>query len=201
MQPLEQSQNLSVQICWHISINFIWFYLMGLRILKESKFKSFFAGCEGFKLHLSLLCSNRGQIPDMWISNSELRCHFGNSQVLENLPPALLYIGAIYAALFLVGSSHHYYWVGLDTCCPTSCSGCVFIRRTFFRFHIVCGKACNCGGRKGFEEKSCSSLTSWHTFWKVGMCERLKAAMTYLVKETFTRKDFYLLWLTRLPSS
>ena len=23
--------------------------------------------------------------------------------------------------------------------------------------------------------------------------------MTYLVKETFTRKDFYLLWLTRLP--
>ena len=29
------------------------------------------------------------------------------------------------------------------------------------------------------------------------MCERLRAAMAYLVKETFTRKDFYLLWLTR----
>ena len=27
----------------------------------------------------------------------------------------------------------------------------------------------------------------------------MKAAIAYLVKETFTRKDFYLLWLTRLP--
>ena len=26
----------------------------------------------------------------------------------------------------------------------------------------------------------------------------MKAAMSYLMKETFTRKDFYLLWLTRL---
>lgn len=33
------------------------------------------------------------------------------------------------------------------------------------------------------------------------MSERLKAATAYLVKETFIRKDFYLLWLTRLKTS
>ena len=33
------------------------------------------------------------------------------------------------------------------------------------------------------------------------MCERLKAATAYLAKETFIRKDFYLLWLTRLKTS
>ena len=30
------------------------------------------------------------------------------------------------------------------------------------------------------------------------MSERLKAATAYLVKETFVRKDFFFLWLTRL---
>jgi len=75
--------------------------------------------------------------------------YFAQTEVLENLPPALLYIGAIYAALFLVG-------------------------------FILC------------VEKPATVKED-----KVGVCKRLKAAMAYLVKETFTRKDFYLLWLTR----
>ena len=33
------------------------------------------------------------------------------------------------------------------------------------------------------------------------MSERLKAATAYLARETFIRKDFYLLWLTRLKIS
>ena len=73
----------------------------------------------------------------------DMRGHFKNWQVLENLPPALLYIGAIYAALFLVGSSHR-----LELPKLNMFQLCV-LKWTCFRFHIVCGKACNCGGREG----------------------------------------------------
>jgi len=75
--------------------------------------------------------------------------YFAQTEVLENLPPALLIIGAVYAVLFFVG-------------------------------FILC------------VEKPSAVQED-----KVGVVERLKAAMAYLVRETFTRKDFYLLWLTR----
>ena len=151
----------------------------------------FFAGCNGFKLHLSLLCSNRGQTPDMWFSmkKPDFRPHLRNWQVLENLPPALLYIGAIYAALFLVGLSHRWELSKLNM---FVCS-----QVDMFQVSYCVWKSLQLWKKKRF----CKTLFECVIliYWKVGVCERLKAAMAYLVKETFTRKDFYLLWLTRLP--
>jgi len=93
--------------------------------------------------------SNISPIPEEKTNSSS--SYFESEEVLNNIPVALLYLGCVYAVLFVVG-------VLLTV-------------------------------EKPRDTKDDIDLT---------LSERLREAFSYLFHQTFTRLDFYLLWLTRL---
>ena len=121
-------------------------------------------------------------------------------QVLERVPPSLLYLGAIYGALFVIGRlvcyrcdiSISYYNIYISLSLRVLI--CDLTRLSSLR-----GKATK------FRSNKNKGLFYPKFAWKwIMKCqghnhhmERLAEAINFLITKTFTRKDFYLLFAAR----